>query len=60
MGTHDGRPGPPATDVAFDPFHPDSVTVTLNGYKDAVYTPHVFRCWVAHGKMRQATCPTIP
>ena len=31
------------TDIAFDPFHADSITVTLNGYKDAVYTPHVFR-----------------
>lgn len=39
----DGLPLRQVTDVAFDPFHPDSVTVTLNGYKDAVYTPHVFR-----------------
>lgn len=39
----EGLPQRQVTDVAFDPFHPDSITVTLNGYKDAVYTPHVFR-----------------
>ena len=38
-----GLPERQVTDVAFDPFHADSLTVTLNGYKDAVYTPHVFR-----------------
>ena len=38
-----GLPQRQVTDIAFDPFHPDSMTVTLNGYKDAVYTPHVFR-----------------
>jgi len=39
----EGLPERQVTDVAFDPFHADSLTVTLNGYKDAVYTPHVFR-----------------
>ena len=39
----EGLPQRQVTDVAFDPFHPDSITVTLNGYKDAVYTPHVYR-----------------
>ena len=39
----EGLPQRQVTDVAFDPFHPDSITVTVNGYKDAVYTPHVFR-----------------
>ena len=38
-----GLPQRQVTDIAFDPFHADSMTVTLNGYKDAVYTPHVFR-----------------
>ena len=39
----DNLPLRQVTDIAFDPFHEDSLTVTLNGYKDAVYTPHVFR-----------------
>ena len=39
----DDLPPRQVTDIAFDPFHADSITVTLNGYKDAVYTPHVFR-----------------
>jgi len=39
----DGLPERMVTDVAFDPFFPDSMTVTLNGYKDAIYTPHLLR-----------------
>ena len=50
----DGLPQRQVTDVAFDPFHPDSITVTLNGYKDAVYTPHVFRAAIG-GAWQDAT-----
>ena len=42
----DNLPPRQITDIAFDPFHPDSMTVTLNGYKDAVYTPHVLRAGI--------------
>jgi hypothetical protein len=50
----DGLPQRQVTDVAFDPFHADSMTVTLNGYKDAVYTPHVFRAAIG-GAWQDAT-----
>ena len=50
----DGLPARQVTDVAFDPFNLDSMTVTLNGYKDAVYTPHLFRAAVG-GTWHDAT-----
>jgi len=50
----DGLPQRQVTDIAFDPFHADSMTVTLNGYKDAVYTPHVFRAAIG-GAWQDAT-----
>ena len=42
----EGLPVRMVTDVAFDPFFPDTLTVALNGYKDAIYTPHLYRAVV--------------
>lgn len=38
-----GLPGQFITDIEFDPYHPDSMFCTVSGYRNAVYTPFVFR-----------------
>jgi len=38
-----GLPGQFVTDLVFDPFHPDSMFCTVSGFRNALYTPHVFR-----------------
>lgn len=38
-----GLPGQFVTDLVFDPYHPDSMFCTVSGYRNAEYTPHLFR-----------------
>jgi hypothetical protein len=38
----EGLPERYITSVVFDPYHADSMFCTLSGYRDAVYTSHVF------------------
>jgi hypothetical protein len=38
-----GLPGQFVTDVEFDPYHPDSMFCTVSGYRNAVYSPFIFR-----------------
>ncbi|MDE0871710.1 MAG: T9SS type A sorting domain-containing protein [Flavobacteriales bacterium] len=38
-----GLPGQFITDLVFDPFHPDSLFCTVSGYRNALYTPFVYR-----------------
>ncbi|MDA0303260.1 MAG: T9SS type A sorting domain-containing protein [Bacteroidetes bacterium] len=38
-----GLPGQFVTDLVFDPFHPDSMFCTVSGFRNAVYTPYVYR-----------------
>jgi photosystem II stability/assembly factor-like uncharacterized protein len=56
-----GLPGQFVTDLVFDPFHPDSMFCTVSGFRNALYTPHVFRASIGEEWMSiQGNLPPHP